>query len=60
MEPAPLPFNTVCAYITAGPDSKREADILENYPGLSREDVAACLAYARDVLRSEEVYPSPA
>jgi uncharacterized protein (DUF433 family) len=23
-----------------------EADILDNYPGLTREDVCACLAYA--------------
>lgn len=37
-----------------------EADILRNYTGLSREDLAACLAYARDVLRSEKVYPSAA
>ena len=35
-----------------------EADILQNYPGLIRDDLAACLAYARDVLRSERVYPS--
>jgi uncharacterized protein (DUF433 family) len=35
-------------------------DILENYPGISREDVAACLAYARDILSSEKVYPSAA
>ena len=41
-------------------DGWAEADILRNYPGLSHQDVAACLAYARDVLRSEEVYPSPA
>jgi uncharacterized protein (DUF433 family) len=25
-----------------------EADILANYPGLAREDVLACLAYARN------------
>jgi uncharacterized protein (DUF433 family) len=37
-----------------------EAQILENYPGLTHDDVAACLAYARDVLRSEKVYPSAA
>ena len=41
-------------------DGWSEADILRNYPGLSPEDVAACLAYARDVLRSEKVYPSAA
>jgi len=37
-----------------------ETDLLQNYPGLSHEDVAACLAYARDALRSEKVYPSAA
>lgn len=41
-------------------DGWSEADILRNYPGISREDVAACLAYARDVLRSEKTYPSAA
>jgi len=37
-----------------------EAEILRNYPGLTREDIAACLAYARDILRGEKVYPSAA
>lgn len=41
-------------------DGWSEADILQNYPGLTRPDIAACLAYARDVLNSEKVYPSPA
>lgn len=41
-------------------DGWGEADILRNYPGLTREDIAACLAYARDILRSEKVYPSAA
>lgn len=41
-------------------DGWSEADILQNYPGLSRDDITACLAYARDVLRSEKVYPSAA
>ena len=39
-------------------DSWSEADILRNYPGLTHEDIAACLAYARDVLKSEKVYPA--
>ena len=33
------------------------ADILNNYPGLTSDDVLACLAYASAVLRSEKVYP---
>jgi len=41
-------------------DGWTEADILQNYPGLGHEDVAACLAYARDALISEKVYPSAA
>jgi len=34
-----------------------EADILRNYPGLTREDIAACLAYASHLLKAEKVYP---
>ena len=34
-----------------------QPDILENYPGLSHEDIRACLAYARDILSAERVYP---
>jgi uncharacterized protein (DUF433 family) len=41
-------------------DGWSEADILREYPGLTREDLGACLAYARDVLRSETVHPSAA
>ena len=34
-----------------------EAEILRNYPGLTREDIRACLAYASDILHAERVYP---
>lgn len=34
-----------------------EANILHNYPGLTAEDIRACLQYASDVLRAEKVYP---
>ena len=34
-----------------------EDAILRNYPGLAHEDILACLEYARDLLRSERVYP---
>jgi uncharacterized protein (DUF433 family) len=37
-----------------------EAGILEEYPGLSREDIHACLAYAREALSLERVYPARA
>ena len=33
------------------------ADILRNYPGVTHEDVLACLAYARQRLEAERVYP---
>jgi len=41
-------------------DGWAEVDILRNYPGVSHEDIAACLGYARDALRAEKVYPSAA
>jgi uncharacterized protein (DUF433 family) len=37
-----------------------EADILAEYPGMTHEDIRACLAYARDTLSSERVFPSAA
>ncbi len=33
-----------------------EPQILENYPGLVRDDIRACLAYASAVLHGERVY----
>jgi uncharacterized protein (DUF433 family) len=41
-------------------DGWGEADILANYPGVTHEDIIACLAYARDTLSSEKVFPSAA
>lgn len=34
-----------------------ETDILDNYPGLTHEDILACLGYASATLRAEKVYP---
>lgn len=34
-----------------------EADILRNYPGLTQEDIKACLSYASTALQAEKVYP---
>ncbi len=36
-----------------------EADIFKNYPGLTHEDILACLSYAEELLRAEKVYPAP-
>jgi uncharacterized protein (DUF433 family) len=33
-----------------------EPEILRNYPGLTPEDIQACLMYTSDMLRSEKVY----
>jgi uncharacterized protein (DUF433 family) len=41
-------------------DGWSEAEILANYPGIGHDDVIACLAYARDTLSSERVFPSAA
>lgn len=41
-------------------DGWTEVDILKNYPGIVHEDILACLAYARDTLSSEKVFPSAA
>lgn len=35
-------------------------DVLRNYPGLQREDIQACLAYASEILHAEKVFPRSA
>ena len=37
-----------------------ESEILRNYPGLTHENILACLSYAGAMLGSEKVYPLPA
>ncbi len=37
-----------------------ESEITKNRPGVTRQDILACLAYASDVLKSEKVFPVPA
>jgi len=32
-------------------------DILDNYPGLERDDILACLQYASERLHAERLYP---
>jgi uncharacterized protein (DUF433 family) len=36
-----------------------EQQIIDNYPGLTIEDLHACLHYAADTLMSERVYLTP-
>lgn len=38
-------------------DGWPEREILRNYPGLTREDLLACLAYAQDRVSEERVFP---
>ncbi len=37
-----------------------EKQLLDSYPGITREDILACLKYAGEVLKSEKIYPIPA
>lgn len=37
-----------------------ESDILASYPGLTREDILACLSYASDLAHEYKAFPSPA
>ena len=34
-----------------------EAEVVRNYPGLTSDDIKACLAYAGEMMKSERVYP---
>ncbi|MGL5096838.1 MAG: DUF433 domain-containing protein, partial [Planctomycetia bacterium] len=36
-----------------------EEEILRNYPGLSHEDILACLAFASELSSQERVYAFP-
>ena len=38
-------------------DGWAESEIIRNYPGVTHEDIAACLKYAAEVLKSERIYP---
>jgi uncharacterized protein (DUF433 family) len=51
-----LAVEFILALLAAG---QSEADILANYPGLSREDILACLAYASYLAHEYKAYPLP-
>jgi uncharacterized protein (DUF433 family) len=35
-----------------------EQQILENYPGITPENIRACLAYAASMLQDQRIYPA--
>jgi uncharacterized protein (DUF433 family) len=37
-----------------------EQQILDNYPGLTKDDLAACMHYVRELLQSERVFATHA
>jgi uncharacterized protein (DUF433 family) len=41
--------------LAAGQD---EAAIRASYPGITDDDIRACVAYAADIVRSERVFPA--
>lgn len=41
-------------------DGWGEVDIIVNYPGVTHDDIIACLAYARDIVSAERVFPTAA
>lgn len=40
-------------------DGWTEEELLKNYPGLTREQIHACLAYAADMLSEVQMYSLP-
>lgn len=38
-------------------DGWTEAEVLQNYPGLTHDDILAALGYAHERLRDERIYP---
>lgn len=47
-----VPVGLVLSYLAGGMSID---EILSEYPTLTRDDVLACLAYARDIVDAEEV-----
>lgn len=35
----------------------QESEIIRNYPGVTHDDIAACLKYATNILKAEKIYP---
>ena len=54
---ARLAVGFVLELLAAG---QSESDILTNYPGLTREDILACLSYASYLAHEYKAFPIPA
>jgi excisionase family DNA binding protein len=52
-----IPVQLVLDLLAAGWST---AEIVENYPALTAEDIRACIAYAAEQMRTERVYRVPA
>ena len=49
-----IPVDLILEKLAAGDST---VDLLEAYPGLTPEDVAACLLFAADVIKNEVIIP---
>jgi len=52
-----LPVQLILELLAAG---QPESDLLANYPGLTHEDILACLSYASYLAHAYQAYPIPA
>src|SRR5688572_1891509 len=51
-----IAVDLVLEELTQNPDIR---ELLATHPDLTRDDVQACLAYAKDLVTGEEVFPQP-
>lgn len=49
-----IPVDMILEKLAAGDSNK---DLLEAYPGLTAEDIAACLLFAADAIKNEVIIP---
>jgi uncharacterized protein (DUF433 family) len=51
-----IPVRLVLEYLAEDPNV---TTLFEAFPRLTKEDVKACLDYAKDLVEEEELFPSP-
>ena len=52
-----LPVEFILELLAAG---QSESEVLANYPGLTRDDILACLSYASYLAHEYKAFPIPA